>query len=228
MACECTADTVPGRLRHRPGEKLDRHRHDGGFAALVLSGSYVEAGDRGRMRVAAGNVILHGLYEAHLNDVAHCGAEVLVLPWTGGIASPLGAVGDADAIARLADRDIRQASELLKAQLTPLPVAAIDWPDQLANDMRHDPNLSLEEWADQAGLRPETISRGFRRAFGVTAVEFRMRSRVLKAVADIAGGGSLSQVAFDSGFADQAHLTRSFRGLTGETPRRWLTLRSQK
>lgn len=225
MACECAVGTIAGRLRHRPGETLGRHRHDCGFAALVLSGSYIEAGDRGRMRVAAGDVILHGPYESHLNTVARGGAEVLVLPWTDAIASPLGSVDDADAIARLAERDIRQASALLRAGLRTSSVAADDWPDRLAADLRRDPNLGLKEWAGHAGLRPETISRGFRRAFGVSAVEFRMRSRLLKALADISDDSPLAGVALDSGFADQAHFNRSFRDLTGMAPRHWLASR---
>lgn len=226
MACECTVATIAGRLRHRPGETLGRHRHDCGFAALVLSGSYIEAGDRGRMRVAAGDVILHGPYESHLNTVARGGAEVLVLPWSGAIASPLGSVDDADAIARLADRDIHRASALLRAGLRTSPVSTDDWPDRLAAELRRDPNLGLKEWAGQAGLRPETISRGFRQAFGITAVEFRMRSRLLKALAGMAEHSPLAAIALDSGFADQAHFSRSFRDLTGMTPRRWLALRT--
>lgn len=225
MACECAVDTIVGRLRHRPGETLGRHRHDCGFAALVLGGSYIEAGDRGRMRVAAGDVILHGPYESHLDAVAGCGAEVLILPWSDAVDSPLGKIDDADAIARLAGRDIHQAAALLRTTLRTAPMAVGDWPDRLAADLQRDPNLGLREWADHAGLRPETISRGFRQVFGITAVEFRMRSRLLKALARMPDGGTLAGIALDAGFADQAHFSRSFRDLTGMAPRRWLASR---
>jgi hypothetical protein len=46
---------------------LPRHRHESGYLALVLSGGYEEAGDRGRFHVHAGNVVLHGAFEAHMD-----------------------------------------------------------------------------------------------------------------------------------------------------------------
>ncbi len=226
MSCECAAETRPGRLRHPPGERLDRHRHDCAFAALVLSGQYIEAGDRGRMRVVAGDVIVHGAYESHLNAVARGGAEVLVLPWSGAIASSLGRVDDADAIARLAECDVDAAARLLASQWVDVPTAAADWVDCLAQDLQRDPDLNLRAWAGENALRPETLSRGFHRAYGITAAGFRTRSRVLKALAAIEGGDSLVKVASDHGFADQAHLSRSFRDLTGQAPTAWMAARA--
>jgi hypothetical protein len=38
---------------------MPRHRHLQRYAAIVLSGGYVEAGDAGRMRVRAGDVLVH-------------------------------------------------------------------------------------------------------------------------------------------------------------------------
>ena len=51
--------------------------------ALVLSGGYEEAGDRGSVRVRAGDLVMHGAYEAHLNRYDAEGAEELnlALPW---------------------------------------------------------------------------------------------------------------------------------------------------
>ncbi len=227
MACECIADTLPGRLRHSPGERLARHRHDCGFAALVLSGSYIEAGDRGRIHVTAGDVVLHGAYESHLDHVAGSGAEVLVLPWNGDEVVPMGRVLDADAVARAAERDVDQAADLLRRQFRPVDASRVrlDWPDLLAMDIREDPNLVLEEWAADIGMRPETVSRGFRRAYGVTAAAYRVRIRLLQALARISDSRPLVEIAADAGFADQAHFTRSFRHLTGFAPRHWLARR---
>lgn len=221
MNCECTIPTIPGRLRHHPRERLHRHRHDCGFVAVILSGSYLEAGDRGRMRVAPGEVIVHGAFESHFNDVAPTGAEVLVLPWRHDITSPLARISDPDELARVAERDVDDAAALIANQLIWRQIEAIDWPDQLAQDIRRDPHLNLEDWALRTGLRQETISRGFRRAYGTTAAAFRARIRVLKALAGIEANQPLAQVAADCGFADQAHLTRNFRQLTGHTPGVW-------
>jgi len=213
--------TLPGRLRHPSKEKLSRHCHDSGFVAVVLSGSYVEAGDRGRMHVCAGDVVFHGAYESHLNDVAHTGADVLVLPWHGPIVSALGRVADPDALVRAAEASVEHASGLIADQLTWSTVMPIDWPDRLAEELRANPDLNLEAWAEQQGLRPETISRGFRRAYGVTAVAYRARLRVLRALDAMPSDATLTHIAADCGFADQAHLARSFAALTGVSPSVW-------
>lgn len=44
-------------------------RDAGGCFSTLVSGSYVEAGDRGRVRVRAGDVVLHGLYESPLANL---------------------------------------------------------------------------------------------------------------------------------------------------------------
>lgn len=221
MACDCIAPTSPGRLRHPSREKLTRHRHDCGFAALVLRGSYTEAGDRGRVCVAPGDVVFHGAYESHLNDVAQAGADVLVVPWRGDIASALGRIVDVDAVVRAAEASMDAAEALIARSVSWLGVAPIDWPDRLAAAIRHDPSLNLEAWAEEEGLRPETLSRGFRRTYGTTAVAYRARIRTLSAIDAMSSARSLVQIAADCGFSDQAHLTRCFGALTDTTPAAW-------
>ncbi len=221
MTCEWVARTEIGRLRHQACEQLGRHRHDVAFAAVVLAGNYLEAGDRGRMHVRPGDVILHGAYESHLDQVNRIGAEVLVLPWRAPVSMPLGSVRDPDAIARLAERDVCAAAARLESELELRPAQTLDWPDRLAEDLRRDPGLALDRWAIGAGLRPESVSRGFRRAYGITPAAFRARIRTLHALAQVTSGRPLAQVAIDCGFADQAHFTRSFRSLTGTSPSRW-------
>jgi AraC-like DNA-binding protein len=176
------------------------------------------------MHVHPGDVILHGAYESHLDQVNRIGAEVLVLPWRGAVSMPLGSVRDPDAIARLVERDVRAAAAQLESELVLRPAETLDWPDRLATDLRRDPGLALDRWAIGAGLRPESVSRGFRRAYGITPAAFRARSRTLHALAQLTSGRSLAEVAIDCGFADQAHFTRSFRLLTGTSPSRWARL----
>ena len=51
------ASVIVGRERRPRGERLSRHRHAHGYAAVVLAGGYEEAGERARLRVRAGDVI---------------------------------------------------------------------------------------------------------------------------------------------------------------------------
>src|SRR5580692_9890679 len=69
----------PGRMRHAPSEQLARHPHPAAFAAVLLSGAYVEAGDTGRHWVQPGDVVLHQAWESHLDRFDARGADVLVL-----------------------------------------------------------------------------------------------------------------------------------------------------
>lgn len=208
------------RTQHHPGEILPRHRHDGVFAAIVLSGTYVEAGDSGRYRVVPGDVLFHAPFESHLDRFDHSRAEVLNLPmpanWNGPV---LGRLGDPESIARLAERDVMEAIEALaQAVVERVPVAE-DWPDHLAAELLRDPDLSLAEWCDRAGLHRGSISRGFRQQFGITPARFRSVARTHRAVRRLADL-RLSEAAAEAGFADQAHMSRATKDLTGLSPAR--------
>ena len=211
----------PGRMRHPPRQELPRHPHDHGFAALVLSGGYVEAGDTGRHWMEAGDVLLHQAWESHLDRFDGRGAEVLVLDIDDAEAAPLvGRVADPDAVARLAERDRAEAAHLLLSTLTPRAAACADWPDLLAHALRADPALPLTPWARARGLHLGSLSRGFRQVFGVAPVAYRLIQRTRRAMDAVRNTAEpLSLVAVDSGFADQAHMSRAIRSLANTTPR---------
>jgi AraC-like DNA-binding protein len=209
-------------MRHRGGEIIDRHLHDEGFVALVLAGHYVEAGDSGRHRVAAGDVIVHRPFEQHLDRIAAGGAEVLVLPlgdsWP---RTVLARVEDADAIARLAERDVAAASRALAEAMIETPAAIADWPDLLARDLLADPGLRLSQWAERHGLHPGTLARGFGQIFDISPAGYRHAARTRRAIEQIVlGTAPLSAVAAEQGFADQAHMSRAVKRVTGLPPSR--------
>lgn len=207
-------------MRHAPGEDLRRHLHEAPFAAVILAGGYVEAGDAGRHHVRPGEVLLHRAYESHLDRFDHAGAEVLVLPLTGwGRGAGLGAVADPDLLARLAERDVRQASAALHEMLEPAVSVATDWPDLLAQALQEDPSLRLCEWAEAMGLHLGSLSRGFRQLYGLTPAGFRSVQRAHRAVEEIfATDMPLSAIAHACGFADQAHMSRAVLQLTAHSP----------
>ncbi len=212
----------PGRTRHAPRDLLPRHPHAYAFAALVMSGGYVEAGDTGRHRVSPGDVLLHQAWESHLDRFDRRGAEVLVLPVADEAARRVaGHVADPDEIVRLAEHDRAQATFRLLEVMTPKPRACDDWPDLLAQALRVDPSVSLTLWAAELGLHAGSLSRGFGQVFGMTPVAFRLAQRTRRAIDALQGTAQpLSQVAQDCGFADQAHMSRAVGRLTLTTPGR--------
>lgn len=70
------------------------------------------------------------------------------------------------------------------------------------------------------GVSPYRLSRAFPSIVGVPLTRYRNRVRVGAALDRIEQGEtSLARLAFDLGFADQAHLTRTVRAHFGHTPR---------
>jgi AraC-like DNA-binding protein len=206
---------------HRASEWMPRHRHTDGYAALVLAGGYIEAGDHGRIRMQPGQVVIHGAYEAHQDHFSSVGSIVLNIPLIEDLDAVTGIVADPDAIARLAERDIVGAAALLKDTIRPLQAQLADWPDRLAAALAAKPELSIEDWAASMGLAPQSVSRGFRQAYGVSPKRYRMEQRTLRAIRDLnTWPGTLAGLAAKFGFSDQAHLTRTMVALTGLAPNR--------
>lgn len=85
-------------------------------------------------------------------------------------------------------------------------------------DHHLDDSLRLEDIAAAAGLPPFRLFRAFSRATGMTPHGYQRQARVRAATRLIRSGMALSEAAAAAGFADQAHLTRSFRRMTGVTP----------
>jgi AraC-like DNA-binding protein len=208
-------------MRHAPREFLPRHVHEVGFATIVLTGGYVEAGDTGRHRAEPGDALVHRPYEFHLDRFDRNGAEVLIVPLQAdGFGCVAGRLQDVDAIVRLAESDFSAAEAAIREQLQPRPVVLPDWPDLLARDLRDDPALSLSEWGAAHGLSAGTISRGFGQLYGVTPATYRLLQRTHRAIRAIAGSRApFAAIAQDCGFADQPHMVRSVRRMTGLAPR---------
>jgi AraC family transcriptional regulator len=80
-------------------------------------------------------------------------------------------------------------------------------------------SVRVRDVAARAGVHPVYLARQFRRFFGSSVVSYMQRRRVTRAAELIASSSMpLSSVAFQAGFADQSHLSRSFRAGTGLTP----------
>lgn len=84
---------------------------------------------------------------------------------------------------------------------------------------RYDEHVSLDRLSARLGLHPASLSRGFRLEEGITVGEFLTRVRVQHACRFMMDKrASLASVAAACGFADQSHLTRAFKTLTGSSP----------
>lgn len=88
-----------------------------------------------------------------------------------------------------------------------------------ANALR---NVRLEELASLAGLSQSYFANAFKASAGVTAQQYHAEARLGRVKALLSETDTpLNALALMTGFADQAHLTRVFRRLTGTTPAAW-------
>ena len=83
--------------------------------------------------------------------------------------------------------------------------------------------LRADDLADATGLGLRSLQRLVREQLGLTPKWLIRRYRMQEAAAALAGpdAPALADLAASLGFADQAHLTREFRAVIGETPRRY-------
>ena len=87
-----------------------------------------------------------------------------------------------------------------------------------------DPRLAIDEIARQADWTARTLHRQFRAACGYGPKHFQRIMRIQAAIraAHATAPGRLADVADAAGYADQAHMTRDFRDITGFSPRQYL------
>jgi len=204
------------------------HIHKRAYAALVLSGCYEEAGDSGRYRVQAGNVVLHEVFEAHLDRIPRTGAVVLNVPLPAQYAfrSGVATVDDPDAIVRLVEKGDSEAAALLLRSGEITDPEFQDWPDELAASLAQNASLNFSRWSEEKGIPGWDLSRSFAKVFGISPSAFRARARTRQAWRAIRTGNTpLSAIAAHFGFADQAHMTRSVKSLTGKCPSAWRLVR---
>jgi AraC-like DNA-binding protein len=84
--------------------------------------------------------------------------------------------------------------------------------------------LTLSNIAAAVSLSPFHLTRLFKRTLGISLYQHVLQVRVNSARSLLAAGTSgrsLAEIAAAVGFADQSHLTRHFKRITGVTPRQF-------
>jgi AraC-like DNA-binding protein len=127
-----------------------------------------------------------------------------------------------------AERDPLSAA-MMMASTSTAALGEQDWPDLLAHALRCDPGLSIKRWADRHGLASGTVSRGFGQAYGTSPARFRLESRAREACRAVtATAEPCAMIAADLGFADQAHMSRAVKQLSGLPPAQLRTSASNR
>lgn len=116
---------------------------------------------------------------------------------------------------------------LILAQLRRLPRMdfSLPWPSSralraLCEGLYADAGDSrtLVDWGKALGASPRTLNRRFESELGVTFRDWRQQLRLFRAVEQLAAGRSVTDVAFDLGYASPSAFTYMFRRKTGRVP----------
>lgn len=83
---------------------------------------------------------------------------------------------------------------------------------------RAEETVTLEELETEAGVSRFRLIRAFRAAYGLPPHAWQVQVRLERARTLIRSGVSIAAAAAETGFSDQAHLTRTFKKSYGYTP----------
>lgn len=85
-----------------------------------------------------------------------------------------------------------------------------------------DQPLRSSDLARLLRISPGHFSRTFRNSFGCSPLQYVIRRRMERAQGLMLSTNTpLAQIALDCGLSDQAHFSRLFRRVVGESPRAW-------
>jgi AraC family transcriptional regulator len=99
------------------------------------------------------------------------------------------------------------------------------WQKRRATEMIReslDRNVRLAELARECGLSVSHFTRAFRKSFGMSPYRWLLERRIDHAKALLVTSDlPIAYIALQSGFSDQASLTRAFGRIVGDSPGRW-------
>ncbi len=78
--------------------------------------------------------------------------------------------------------------------------------------------INLEKLASKAGYSKYHFLREFKKEFGLTPCHYIHNIKINQARNLIDSNNSLSQIAFECGFADQSHFIKIYKKFYGHTP----------
>lgn len=221
-----------------PPEDVPDHTHDEAHFVLAIDRGYVSAAFAEKPTQHPFALVYNPSGTDHRDRFVDPGGRFLGIAFDPDVScgieasSPFGVEGGARASAS-------RLTGLLVANADPLDIeqAALDLVGDVAgwegearmprwlravreaiHEAIDDGRSSVQSIADDIGIHPVHLSRTYRRAYGhgpATAIQLERLGRVAE---DMAGEATLAELALDHGFADQAHLSRSFRTHWGVTP----------
>jgi AraC family transcriptional regulator len=216
-------ETYSYETYHRQNDCLPTHRHSRAYVALVLDGGYFEGSVDGPFDCPPGTLVVHPPFHAHGDRFGSAGARVL------NVLLDDRNRGDAARTLRVAS--LREARRLLKrhphridevvAVATAVPMPPLPaWHREFMRVLREG-DEPIGRTAARIGISAEHVSRDLLRWYGMSPRALKLEWRSRRALRLLITQERLADIAAECGFADQSHLTRTIRAVTGLPPSRW-------
>lgn len=212
---------------YAPGEVCRAHRHAEAQTSLLLAGGYVEESLEGVVRVEGPHLSRKPSLFEHQDQFGDVGALILSVRGADAIAGParygLAACGSREA-GRAA---LAVAATGREAPLARLSATSFDrsgdtpasWLLEARTRLVGAPAEPIASVSRGLGRHPVAFARAFRSAYGRSPARYRHDWRVAGAIERIVrSAAALADIAADTGFADQAHMTRAVRRASGWSP----------
>ncbi|TWJ00678.1 AraC family transcriptional regulator [Mucilaginibacter frigoritolerans] len=228
-------------------EKVDWHYHENAYFTFILEGRVVEGNKKETYHCDAGSLLFHNWQESHYNIKPNgftrgfhielekdwlCKYEI-------SNAGIQGSINFADPHAKMLMYNLFRESKLdqhngalaidvllveLFSLMNNIQVTGDKkkpkWVDQireLLNDTIED--LSLTDIAKTLNIHPVHLSRDFYKHFNCRLGDYRRALKIERALSLLPKADlSLTEIAFQCGFADQSHFIRSFKSLQHLSP----------
>jgi AraC family transcriptional regulator len=240
------ADILLTEVRHAAAKAVPVHQHEAPYFSLLLEGAYEERGDGFDLRYEPYTLVFHSartLHEDRMLGPCRFFAVDLLPKW----ATVIGELGGERAhVFELSGGDpiwlvLRLYREFLaRADSAEVAVEALMYElcahiAKRFHDDSHEPAwlaaadavvrerfrepLDLRLLAASAGVHPTHLCRTFRRFRG-QAISDAMTVARVQFVARLLtqSQASLADIAAETGFVDQSHMTRVFKRITGYAP----------
>jgi AraC family transcriptional regulator len=236
-------DVIHGRER-----KLPSHEHELAYFSLLLDGGYSETVGARTLSYRPASVGFHPSGLSHRDEIGHDGARFFCIElestWLERIResepprlTPAVYDGEMAMLAFRLHRETRArdgwtelaaeglALEMLAAlargRRLPSEARPPAWLSRVKERLREQvrPKPALSDLAREASVHPIYLARAFRRFERCSIGQYARRVRVERACCEILRGErNLADIALETGFADQAHLTRVFKRFLGVSP----------
>lgn len=217
--------------RYPAGLRSPEHAFPHDYFCFVIEGSYREWEESGMSLRTAGTAHFHRAGARQAGLVSEEGARCISIicdsrPAWCETGYPRGMLLSSER-QRLLQEAFREGSDYFLASFADTLFRSIrqpvevppEWLQRVEREIRKDQGFSVEQLAGDAGVHPMHLWKAFRKWYGCTPGHHLREIRIERAQSLLQDRRlSLAEIALETGFADQSHLTRVFRKITGETP----------